>query len=173
MPDPRRMLVYALLAMGGLLTACQPEAPPAPSQPAAVDTAAIGAALDSLAEVVTRANQTRDAELFASTWAADGAMSAPGAPLLQGREAIVAAFRERPPLPPGASMTIHPLELRVLSSEWAYAFGVDSLRYTPAQAAEPVVETSTFLVLIRKTEAGWQTYREVLSANEPLHGGRE
>jgi len=167
MPLPRFVLLYALLVTAGLVAACQPGAPPTPSQPAAVDTAAIGAALDSLAQVVTRANQTGDAELFASTWARDGAMSTPGAPLVRGREAIVAAFRARPPLPPGASLTIHPMELRVLSADWAYAFGVDSLRHVPEQGAEPVVETSTFLVLIRKTDAGWQTYREVLSANEP------
>jgi len=126
---PRFALIYALLVTVGLATACQPDAPPPPSQPAAVDTAAIGAALDSLSQVVTRANQTGDAELFASTWAGDGAMSAPGAPLVQGREAIAEAFRARPPLPPGANLTIHPMELRVLSADWAYAFGVDSLRY--------------------------------------------
>lgn len=169
----RVVFVLAAWLVGGYLTACQSEVPPASPQHAAVDTAAIGASLDSLAQVVMRANQTGDAELFASTWARDGAMSAPGAPLLQGREAIVAAFRERPPLPPGASMTIHPMEMRVLSADWAYAFGVDSLRYTPEPGAEPVVETSTFLVLIRRTDTGWQTYREVLSANEPPRNAGE
>lgn len=36
-----------------------------------------------------------------------------------------------------------------------------------------MTETSTFLVLIRKTAEGWQTYREVLSANQPLRSGQQ
>ena len=139
---------------------------PAAGQPASVDTAAIGAALDSLAANVMRANATGDAALFATTWAEDGIMSLPGSPPVHGRDAIVDAFRNRPPLPPGARMTVHPTELQVMSPDWAYAFGVDTLRFTPPGAAEPVIETMTFLVLIRKTDEGWKTYREVLSANQ-------
>jgi uncharacterized protein (TIGR02246 family) len=127
----------------------------------------IGASLDSLGAVVMQANQTGDAELFASTWAQDGIMSTPGSPPIHGRDSIVAAFRRRPPLAPGSSMTIHPTEMQILSPEWAYVFGVDTLRYSPEGAAEPVTETLTFLVLVRKTPEGWQTYREVLSANQP------
>lgn len=154
------------------LTACQERGEQQSGGGAAVDTAAIGASLDSLAAVVTRAHQTGNAELFASTWAQDGVMSAPGSPPVEGREAIVAEFRRRPPLPKGATMTIHPSEVRVLSGEWAYAFGVDSLTFTPEGATEPVKKTSTFLVLVRKTDEGWQTYREVLSANQPQRNGQ-
>jgi uncharacterized protein (TIGR02246 family) len=114
-----------------------------------------------------QANQTGDAELFASTWARDGIMATPGSPAVHGRDSIVEVFRRRPPLPPGSSMTIHPTEMRILSPEWAYVFGVDTLSYTPEGAAEAVTETLTFLVLVRKTAEGWQTYREVLSANQP------
>ena len=92
-------------------------------------------------------------------------MAAAGSAVLHGRDAIVEAFRNRPPLPPGARMTVHPTELAVLSADWAYAFGVDTLAYTPPGATEPVIETMTFLVLIRKTADGWKTYREVLTAN--------
>ncbi len=162
-------LALVLLALVGL-AACQQQGQQSPSRGAAVDTAAIAVSLDSLAAVVMRANETGDAELFASTWAEDGVMSASGSPPVHGREGIVADFRRRPPLPPGAKMTIYPSELRVLSGEWAYAFGVDSLKYTPEGAPEPVVETSTFLVLIRKTAEGWQTYREVLTAHQPTGG---
>jgi len=129
--------------------------------------AAIGASLDSLGAIVMQANQTGDAELFASTWASDGIMSTSGSRPLHGRDSIVAAFRRRPALPPGSSMTIHPTEMEILSPEWAYVFGVDTLRYTPEGSAAPVTETLTFLVLVRKTAEGWQTYREVLSANQP------
>lgn len=164
----RRLLLILFVVVGMLsFGACQQQNERSPDQGAAVDTAAIRASLDSLAKVVSRANRTGDAELYASTWAMDGAMSGAGKPLIQGRDSIVAAFKRRPPLPPGAEMTIHPIEMRVLNEERAYAFGVDSLTYTPENAAEPVTETSTFLVLIRKTPDGWKTYREVLSANQP------
>ena len=160
------LLLTGILLLG--LVACQPQGQQ--GQRAAVDTAAIQSKLDSVGRLVSRANRTGDAELFASTWAKEGILSRAGQPLLRGRDSIVAAFSQRPPLPPGADMTLHPIEMRVLSGEWAYAFGVDSLTYTPDGAAEPVTETSTFLVLIRKTPEGWKTYREVLSANSPPPG---
>lgn len=65
------------------------------------------------------------------------------------------------------------MEMRILSAEWAYVFGVDTLTYTPEGATEPVRETSTFLVLVRKTPEGWKTYREVLSSNQPPTGQRQ
>jgi uncharacterized protein (TIGR02246 family) len=114
-----------------------------------------------------RAEEAGDAELFATTWATDGIMSLPGNSPVHGRDSIVAYFRRRPPLPPGAKMTIHPTELQILGPAWAYVFGVDSLTYTPQGATTPVHKTSTFLVLLRKTSEGWQSYREVLSANQP------
>lgn len=160
------LILFVVVAMASF-GACQPQDQRPSAQGAAVDTAAIRASLDSLGKVVSRANRSGNAELYASTWAMDGAMSGAGTPLIQGRDSIVAAFKRRPPLPPGAEMTIHPIEMRVLNEEWAYAFGVDSLTYTPENAAEPVTETSSFLVLIRKTPEGWKTYREVLSANQP------
>jgi uncharacterized protein (TIGR02246 family) len=162
------LLLTGILLLG--LVACQPRGQQ--SQRAAVDTSAIQSKLDSLGRLVSQANRTRDAELFASTWAKDGIMSGAGQPLVRGRDSIVAAFKRRQPLPPGAEMTIHPIEMRVLSGQWAYAFGVDSLTYTPDGAGEPVTETSTFLVLIHKTPEGWKTYREVLSANSGPPGAQ-
>jgi uncharacterized protein (TIGR02246 family) len=130
-----------------------------------VDTAAILASIDSLGAVVMRANETGDAELYATTWAADGMMSESGSAPIRGRDSIVAAFRRRPPLPPGATMTIHPTEIKVLGAEWVYVLGTDTLTFTPPGAAA-VKESFTFLVLVRKTAEGWQSYREVLSSNQ-------
>ncbi|MEO5824322.1 MAG: DUF4440 domain-containing protein [Gemmatimonadales bacterium] len=150
----------------GFLTACQPSAQPTSNESIAVDTAAILAAIDSLGAVVMRANEAGDAELIATTWAEDGMVSASGSAPVRGRDSIVAAFRRRPPLPPGATMTIHPTEMKVLSAEWVYVSGSDTLTFTPPGAATPVKESFTFLVLVRKTAEGWQSYREVLSANQ-------
>jgi uncharacterized protein (TIGR02246 family) len=154
-----------LVAAVGVMGACEsPEQRPGES--ALADTTGVRASIDSLAANVMRAEQTGDAELFASTWARNGIMSLPGSPPVHGRDSIVAAFRRQPPLPSGAKMTIHPTELQILNREWAYVMGVDTLTYTPQGSAAPVKETSTFLAVLRKTGEGWQTYREVLSANQ-------
>ncbi len=155
------------MAVAGLVAACQPSERLSSNESARLDTVAVRASIDSLATNVMRANETGDAELLASTWATNGIMSLPGSPPVRGRDSIVAAFRRRPPLPPGASMTIHPTEMQILNAEWAYVLGVDTLTYTPQGTKAPVKKTSTFLVLLRKTAEGWQTYREVLSANQP------
>ena len=153
------------LVAAGVIAACQPREG-SPGESTSVDTTAIRASIDSLAANVMRAEETGDAELFASTWAIDGVMSLPGSPPVRGRDSIVAVFRRRPPLPPGARMTIHPTELEILSPEWAYVWGVDTLAYTP-QGKAPTKKTSTFFVLLRKTPEGWQSYREALSPNQP------
>jgi uncharacterized protein (TIGR02246 family) len=158
--------VVITVSVAAGLMACRPQDQPSSGQSTAVDTAAILAAIDSLGAIVERADETGDAELYASTWTEDAVISMPGSPPVHGRDAIVADFRRRPPFPRGARFTIHPGEIRILSGEWAYVFGVDSLTYTPERAAEPVAETSTFLVLIRKTPEGWQGYREVIGANQ-------
>lgn len=152
----------AALALVAFATACQPSAP---AESTGLDTVGIRAAVDSLGAKVQRAHETGDAALYASTWARDGIMSAAGRPSIHGRDSIVAEFRRRPPLPPGAKMSIHPTETRVMSPEWAYVMGVDTLTMPAPGGAAPARTTFTFLVLVRKTEEGWQTYREVLTAN--------
>lgn len=160
----RTLLITAVV---GLITsACESPGQHVNTSSAGLDTASIRAAIDSLAANVMRANETGDAELFAKTWAVDGIMSDAGSTPVQGRDSIVARFRRRPPLPPGAKMTIHPTELQIQSTEWAYVMGVDTLTLTPPNASAPVRKTSTFLVILRKTPEGWQTYREILSANQ-------
>lgn len=165
-PSVRRLrnATCCAVALTGFVTACQPSAQ-LPSDAGAFDTAGIRASIDTLATKVTRAHETGDAALFASTWARDGIMSLAGSPPVHGRDSIVAAFRRRPPLPPGARMSIHPTEVRILGAEWAYVMGVDTLTHAARGGAAPAPTTFTFLVLLRKTEEGWQTYREVLSAN--------
>lgn len=134
---------------------------------ASLDTAAIKASIDSLGGMVQKAHETKDNKLLASTWAKDGILTIAGSPPITGRDSIVSALANMPPLPPGATMTIHPVEVQVLSSEWAFVFGIDSLKYTPAGSTEQVNETSTFMVIVRKTPDGWQTYRETLTPNQP------
>ena len=156
-----------LTAVCCAIAACaSPEPQPAEAVTApAADTVGIRAAIETLGANIGRAHETRDAELYAASWAEDGIMSSPGSPPVYGRDSIVAAFRRQPPLPPGFSMTIHPTEIQIMNPEWAYVMGVDTLTHAPQGSAPPLRETFTFLVIVRKTGEGWQTYREVLTAN--------
>ena len=128
------------------------------------DTDAIGAALSELAERVKTAYKNNDSELYASTLDEDAIISMPGAPPIRGRAALKAAFESRPSLPPGATFEVEPKEMEIISGDWAYAFGTDTLTI-PVGDDSPVVQTTTFMVLIRRTPDGWKTFREVISAD--------
>ena len=160
-----------ILAIAGLvgialsIPACQQQEKQPLQQPA-TDTSSIKASIDSLGRVVQKAHDTKDSELMASTWAKDGILIIAGSPPVVGRDAIVSALNNMPPLPPGGKMEIHPLDIQVMSSEWAYVLGIDSLKYTVPGTTKQNIETSTFLVLVRKTSEGWQTYRETLTPNQ-------
>ena len=129
------------------------------------DAAAIGVALTELAERVKAAYKNNDSELYASTLDEDAVISMPDAPPIRGRAELKAAFESRPPLPPGATFEVNPTELEVINGEWAYAFGTDTLTI-PGGNGPPIVQTMTFMVLIRRVPDGWKTFREVLSADQ-------
>jgi uncharacterized protein (TIGR02246 family) len=130
------------------------------------DAVSIGAALSELAEQVKTAYANNDAELYASAFTDDAIVSMPGNPPIRGRDALKAAFRSRPPLPPGATFEVDPSELEIINDEWAYAFGTDTLTIPAEDAETPIIQTMTFMVLIRKTTEGWKTFREVISSDQ-------
>ena len=118
-------------------------------------------ALAQLAEAIKRSYAEDDVELYLSAFDRDAIVSMPGRPPVRGHDALRTLFMNRPALPPGATFTVEPLEITPLSSDWAYAFGTDTLALPDGSR-----ETMTFLVLIRKTQEGWKTFREVLSADQ-------
>ena len=131
-----------------------------------IDTAAILASIDSLGRVVQKAHDTRDDSLLLRTWAKNGVLIVEGTPPVYGRDSIVAKLRNMPSLPEGGSVKIKIMEVQVLSSEWAYVFGIDSLNYSSPGGKGIINETLTFFNLIKKTPEGWQTFREILSPNQ-------
>ena len=89
----------------------------------------------------------------------------PSAPPIRGRSALKAAFESRSPVPPGAKFEVVPTELEIINGDWAYAFGIDTLTIPRGGDEPPVIQTMTFMVLIRRTPDGWKTFREVISAD--------
>ena len=123
---------------------------------------AIVAELAKLAEDIKQAYANNDADLYLSAFDADAIVSLPGVPAVRGHTGLRSLFENRPPLAPGATFRVEPLEIEPMGSDWAYAYGRDTLEF-----ADGKQETMTFLVLIRKTADGWKTFREVLSADQP------
>lgn len=122
-------------------------------------------ALAEGAEVIKRAYAENNVDLYLSAFDEEAVVSMPGRPIIRGHDALRDAFVGRQQLPPGATFEVVPLELELISPEWAYAFGTDILEFK-TETGEPVRETMTFLVLIRKTDQGWKTFREVVSADQ-------
>ena len=118
--------------------------------------------LGRLAETIKRAYATNDVDLYLSAFDEGAIVSMPASPPVRGHDALRSAFLNRPELPLGATFEVTPLEIEPLSSDWAYAFGTDTLELAPS-----VKQTMTFLVLIRRTHAGWKTFREVISSDQP------
>lgn len=121
----------------------------------------IMSALGAMANVIKQAYATNDVELYLSAFDADAIVSKPNEPPVRGHDDLREAFLHRPQLPPGATFEVNPTEFVVMSSDWAYVYGTDTLTLPDGPT-----ETMTFLVLIRKTADGWKTFREVLSADQ-------
>jgi uncharacterized protein (TIGR02246 family) len=126
----------------------------------------IMAALGKLASTIKQAYADDDADLYISAFDPDAIVSLPGTPPVGGHDALRTVFENRPELPPGATFEVKPLEIDILSPEWAYAYGMDTIEYLHPGTGSRVKETMTFLVLIRKTDDGWKTFREVVSADQ-------
>lgn len=156
----------ALLGCMEIILSCQPH-DQQKILTAVIDTAAIKASIDSVGRVVQKAHDLRDSKMLAGTWAKDGIFVMAGSPPVHGRDAIVSTLTSMPSPPPGATMRLNVLDIQVMSPTWVYVFGVDSLKYTPPESKVAIIETSTFFVVARKTSEGWQTFREILSPNQP------
>lgn len=155
-----RQLALGVLVAAGSVGACQPR--PSQVEGAALDTAAVVAALDSIRALYEEAVAARDFAAMAGVLADGAIMVGPGGPAWDSLRAASDG-----PWPPGATIAITPIEVRVLSDQWAYEFGTSVATYTPPGARRVRTLTDTYLVLFRRTPVGWKLYREVASPAAP------
>ncbi|MFN2421733.1 MAG: DUF4440 domain-containing protein [Gemmatimonadota bacterium] len=129
-----RRLHLALGVIGAVwsFAACQPEGQHHSERQTAVDTLAVKATIDSLRSAYEEAVAAGDFEKM-TTMLADGAVIVP--PGGAQWDSMYAASEY--PFPPGAPIDITPIEVRVLSEDWAYEFGNSTVTYTPEGADEP------------------------------------
>lgn len=154
-------LCLALLLLAGGLVACEPSSEPS-AQRAAVDTAEVLAAVDSMRALIEKSVNARDLKRLRSTMANGAIGVGPGGP-----EWNSLSEASEGPLPPGAKFELTPIETGVLGTEWAYYMGVTTVTYTPGGASAPKTLRRTDLLLFRKTSEGWKIYREVFSPALP------
>jgi uncharacterized protein (TIGR02246 family) len=162
----RTLLGLTLPVLLTILAACAVREPmPMTTAAAPLDNAAIEASLDSVRVALEQAFAARDVNAMAALYAPDAIFSPQDGPPVQGRDSIRALFERK--VPHGATANLSVTDLRVLTGEWAYAYGTIRVGFTPHGAAAPVQVPSTFLVMLRNTPEGWKIFRESLSADAP------
>lgn len=158
-PSPLASLFIGFLIAG--MAGCQPQ----PSPQTSVDAAAVKAELDSLRSVYEEAYAKGNLENAVRAVAhSEVTYSPPFHPVIRGRDSAIA--HEKQAWPPGATLDVDPMEVRVLSPEWVYEFGTATVSFTPEGEKGAQSTESTYLILFRKTDEGWRSYRESISSNQ-------
>ena len=158
----RTSSLLVAIALVAILGACEGESS---RQQAAVDPSAIRAEIDQLRSEYEAA-VTKGADAMAALLADGAVMVRPGAPDWDA----MAAAASGAPFPPGARISITPIEVVALSKEWAYEFGTSVTTYTPDGTDKAQQLRDTYLILFRNTGDGWKAYREVASSAPPPGG---
>lgn len=133
-----------------------------------MDTVAVRATIDSMRSTWERGVAASDFKSMGALLTKDAVMVQAGGPAWDS----LSASARGAPFPPGTTIDITPIEVRVLSPEWAYEFGTSVVSYTPQGAGGARKLNDTYLVLFRNTGDGWKLYREVASSNAPPKAGQ-
>lgn len=160
--EPVTLAVIAVIAA----TACQPADRAASGEGAAVDTAAVMGAIDSLRTSFEQAIADGDWQRLRSLAAEDLVMILPG-----GATWDTITTASEGPYPAGAEKEITPIEVRILDEDWVYELGTSSVTWTPEGADEERTDRYSYLVLHHRTPEGWKVYREVASSRLPPGAG--
>lgn len=121
-------LLLLLLSLAGGLVACQPSGEPSLQQ-AAVDTASVLTAVDSMQALFERSANARDLKRLRGIMANGAVVVGPG-----GLEWNSLSEASEGPWPPGAQLDIKSIEDGVLGTEWAYDFAVTTVTYTESDS---------------------------------------
>jgi ketosteroid isomerase-like protein len=156
----RTSSLFVAIALVAFLGACQDEEQPA------VDPSAFRAEIDQLRSEYEAAVAEGATDAMAAVLADGAVMVRPGGPDWDA----MAAAASGAPFPPGAKITITPIEVVALSKEWAYEFGTAVTTYTLDGADKEQRLRDTYLILLRNTGDGWKAYREVASSSPPPGG---
>lgn len=157
MQDHRRVRFGLLLAFSSLLAVgCQP-ADRGQTQQAAVDTAAVEAAVDSLRESFLKAYNAGEADQLVALYAEDAVVLPADAAPVDGRDSIRAYFARE--LAAGPTLEVEPHEVKPLSQEWASSGGTYRVTVSPEAVKDTVTVRGSYLILFQNTPEGWKLFR--------------
>lgn len=158
---PARPTVRALLVLA-LLAACAAPQPPAPpkADPAAIEQE-IKAVVAQWNGFIAARNDSAIAELYAE----NGVLMPPNQPRIEGKAGIRSFFGGMWAINP--SMTL--ATTRVAASDAgdiAIEEGTFALQY-PGADGKPIDDTGKYLVIWKKTDAGWKVVRDIFNTDLP------
>ena len=133
------------------------------SRPPQADPAAVRAAIDSTDRDFMAAFEARDGKAIGLLYTEDAKLMPPNEPPALGREAIVKSWEGifQLPIP----------HLRIQADE-VHGTGdavTEEGRYSLIGAEGQTVETGKYLVVWKKTEAGWRIHRDMWSSDAPAN----
>lgn len=149
-------LLVPLLAIP-LMVGCQPAERGQTGETAALDTAAVRAAIDTLRQDYLEAYNAGDAAALATLYTEDAVFLPADAPPVDGRDSIRAHWERE--LAAGPALEVESHEVIPLSPSWASSGGLYRVTVTPEGAEEPVTVRGSYLLLFRNTGEGWKLFR--------------
>lgn len=154
-----------MLAAAGLFTACS-----SPTQPATGETQAAPAFnLDSVKAAIAASNKMysdafvkADSAMFIDRYTSDAMLLAPNMPAMNGKDAIAGFYK--------AALTQMGVKNISLVTTDVYGEGdyaTEQGTYELFGADNKSMDKGKFLVLWKKTDAGWKMYRDCFNSDNP------
>lgn len=172
----RKTMALATAGLLATMAACEPRAEQqevgqegGQAEAAAVDTASIRSALDSVRSAFAEAFTAGEISSVSALLHPEVIYSPAGAPPIRGRDSVIAYDQRN--FPPGATLEIEPIDTRIIDDEWVFEIGTTTVSFTPEGAEEATSMESTYLVVLRNTGDGWKLYREVAGSNQSPQDG--
>ena len=130
--------------------------------PAVPDTGSVRAALATVNQRYGEAYRTGDSSLFLNCYTPDGAVMAANAPILSGYKGLLLFYKAawRTGI---RNVVFHTVELFGLTDETVTEQGV----YELFDAGNRSLGKGKYLVLWKKTTAGWKMHRDMFNADAP------
>ena len=146
-----------LVCAGALALACAPAAPPAPSADE------VRREIEARNEAFRVAYESRDASAVAALYTEDGSASPPNATSVTGHAGLAEFW--------GGVMASGVASARLTTSEVFYAGGdvaTESGSAVLALADGSIADEAKYIVVWKKTDAGWRMLRDLWNSNRAL-----
>ena len=148
---------FALLAIASFAIACSPAPPPAPAGPTEAE---VRSAIEAQNAKFSEAVRAGDTAAIAQLYTPDGAALPPNQPAVTGTEALAAFWGQVLGSGIGdAKLTTE--EVTSAGGDFATEVGAAALFAADGSQAD----AAKYVVLWRRTEAGWRMHRDIWNSN--------